>query len=100
MFRRRKSKTLPAQGYAGNALYKLNQSIYCLASVIPVAGRLVMSTVEKIKPAISVLSKEDYIHLREWFSEKDWEQWDKEIEREARLLDGRGGCGEKTGTAQ
>lgn len=40
-----------------------------------------MSTVEEIKSAISALSKEDYIHLREWLSEKDWEQWDKEIER-------------------
>ena len=39
-----------------------------------------MSTVEEIKSAISALSKEDYIHLREWLSEKDWERWDKEIE--------------------
>ena len=39
-----------------------------------------MSTVEEIKSAISALSKEDYVHLREWLSEKDWEQWDKEIE--------------------
>ena len=38
-----------------------------------------MSTVEEIKSAISSLSKEDYIHLRKWFSEKDWEQWDEEI---------------------
>ena len=42
-----------------------------------------MSTVEEIKSAISTLSREDYIHLREWFSEKDWEQWDKEIERDS-----------------
>ena len=39
-----------------------------------------MSTVEEIKSAISALSKEDYVHLREWLSGKDWEQWDKEIE--------------------
>lgn len=42
-----------------------------------------MSTVEEIKSAISALSKEDCIHLRDWFSEKDWEQWDKEIERDS-----------------
>ena len=42
-----------------------------------------MSTVEEIKSAISALSKEDYIHLREWLSEKDWERWDKEIERDS-----------------
>ncbi len=45
--------------------------------------RFVMSTVEEIKSAISVLSEEDYIRLREWFSGKDWEQWDKEIERDS-----------------
>lgn len=42
-----------------------------------------MSTVEEIKSAISALSKDDYIHLRKWFSEKDWEQWDREIERDS-----------------
>lgn len=42
-----------------------------------------MSTVEEIKSAISALSEEDYIHLREWLSGKDWEQWDKEIERDS-----------------
>ena len=42
-----------------------------------------MSTVEEIKSAISSLSKEDYIHLRKWFSEKDWEQWDEEIKKDS-----------------
>lgn len=42
-----------------------------------------MSTVEEIKSAISALSEEDYIHLRKWFSEKDCEQWDEEIERDS-----------------
>ncbi len=39
-----------------------------------------MSTVEEIKSAISALFKEDYIHLREWFSERDWKHWEEEIE--------------------
>lgn len=39
-----------------------------------------MSTVE-IKSALSGLFREYYIRLRERFSGKDWEQWDKEIER-------------------
>ncbi len=39
-----------------------------------------MSAVEEIKSAISALSKEDYVHLREWLSEKDWEQREEEIE--------------------
>ena len=42
-----------------------------------------MSTVEEIKSAISALSKEDYIHLRKWLSERDWEQWDEEIEKDS-----------------
>ena len=42
-----------------------------------------MSTVEEIKSAISALSEEDYIHLCKWFFEKDWEQWDEEIERDS-----------------
>ena len=42
-----------------------------------------MLTLEEIKSAISALSEEDYIRLREWFSGKDWEQWDKEIEEES-----------------
>ena len=42
-----------------------------------------MSTAEGIKSSISALSKKDYIHLREWFSEKDWEQWEEEIERDS-----------------
>ena len=44
-----------------------------------------MSTVEEIKSAISALSKEDYVHLRKWFSEKDWDQWDEEIEKDSAL---------------
>ena len=42
-----------------------------------------MLTAEEIKSAISALSKEDYIHLREWLSERDWEQWDEEIEKDS-----------------
>lgn len=39
-----------------------------------------MSKLEKIQAAIESLSEEEYSRLREWFSEKDWEQWDREIE--------------------
>ena len=38
-----------------------------------------MSKVEEIKEAINTLPEEDYILLRQWFSEKDWQQWDKQI---------------------
>lgn len=39
-----------------------------------------MSKVSKIKEAIDALPEEDFIQLRQWFSEKDWEKWDKQIE--------------------
>jgi hypothetical protein len=39
-----------------------------------------MSNVEKIKAAIEALAETDYVRLRQWFTEKDWEKWDKHIE--------------------
>jgi len=44
---------------------------------------LVMSSVEEIKSAIASLSQEDYTRLRDWFSERDWEKWDEEIEKDS-----------------
>ena len=38
-----------------------------------------MSRVEEIQLAIVSLSQEEYAHLRQWFAERDWEQWDREI---------------------
>ena len=42
-----------------------------------------MATVDDIKVAIESLPEEEYIALREWFSEKDWEKWDRQIERDS-----------------
>ena len=39
-----------------------------------------MSKLENIQAAIESLSEEEYSRLREWFVEKDWEQWDRRIE--------------------
>jgi hypothetical protein len=39
-----------------------------------------MSKVNKIKAAIEALPEEEYVQLRRWFSEKDWEKWDGKIE--------------------
>ncbi len=39
-----------------------------------------MSKVTEIKEAIEALPEKDYIQLRQWFSEKDWGKWDKQIE--------------------
>ena len=48
-----------------------------------------MSTVEQILRSIETLSEEEYTRLRKWFSERDWEKWDKQIEvdSESRKLD-------------
>jgi len=42
-----------------------------------------MSKVEKIEAAIESLSEEEYVHLRKWFSEKDWGKWDRQIEADS-----------------
>lgn len=41
---------------------------------------LYMSTVEKILRSIESLPEEEYARLREWFVERDWGKWDKQIE--------------------
>jgi hypothetical protein len=38
-----------------------------------------MSKVEEIQGAIESLSEAEYIRLRKWFSERDWEKWDGQI---------------------
>jgi len=42
-----------------------------------------MSKVDEIKVAIEALPEEDYVQLRQWFSEKDWEKWDRQIEEDS-----------------
>ncbi|MCZ6677959.1 MAG: hypothetical protein O7E52_11990 [Candidatus Poribacteria bacterium] len=43
-----------------------------------------MSNVEEIKAAIEALAEPDYVQLRQWFSERDWERWDKQIEADSK----------------
>lgn len=42
-----------------------------------------MSTIEHIKEEIEALSHEEFVRLRAWFAEKDWEEWDKQIEADS-----------------
>lgn len=42
-----------------------------------------MPKVDDIKAAIEALPEEDYVQLRQWFSEKDWEKWDRQIEEDS-----------------
>jgi len=36
--------------------------------------------VDEIKAAIESLPEKEFIELRHWFSEKDWQKWDGQIE--------------------
>ena len=38
-----------------------------------------MSKMEELEKAIDALPEEEYIQLRQWFSEKDWHKWDQQI---------------------
>ncbi|HZQ05056.1 MAG TPA: hypothetical protein VFD70_00655 [Anaerolineae bacterium] len=42
-----------------------------------------MTKVQEIQAAIESLPHEDYVRLREWFSERDWEEWDQQIEADS-----------------
>jgi len=42
-----------------------------------------VSSVEEIQSAIVSLAPEEYARLREWFIERDGEQWDQQIEADA-----------------
>lgn len=42
-----------------------------------------MTKVQEIQTAIESLPREDYVRLRQWFSERDWEDWDRQIEQDS-----------------
>jgi hypothetical protein len=44
-----------------------------------------MSTarLEEIQVAIESLPYQEYVRLRQWFSERDWEKWDRQIEADS-----------------
>ena len=39
-----------------------------------------MVEIERIQMEIEALPERDYLRLRRWFAEKDWERWDKQLE--------------------
>ena len=42
-----------------------------------------MVSINEIQEAIRVLPKAEYIELRKWISELDWERWDSQIEADS-----------------
>ena len=43
-----------------------------------------MTTVVEIQRAIEALTESDYAALREWLLERDWDEWDREIEADSK----------------
>ncbi len=43
-----------------------------------------MKKLEKIIAEIESLKSEEFAQLSKWFSERDWEKWDREIERDSK----------------
>jgi hypothetical protein len=39
-----------------------------------------MMQVEQLQREIEALSPKEFVRLRNWFVEKEWEQWDKQLE--------------------
>jgi len=42
-----------------------------------------MTRVEQIEREIQSLSAEEFARLRDWVLEQDWDEWDRQIERDA-----------------
>ena len=43
-----------------------------------------MSKVDELKSVIEALPKKEYVELRQWFSENDWQTWDEQIEADSK----------------
>jgi hypothetical protein len=43
-----------------------------------------MTKVEELERAVASLTAEEYREFRRWFLERDWEQWDRQIEEDSR----------------
>jgi hypothetical protein len=42
-----------------------------------------MTRLEQVETAVESLSQEEYGRFRDWFLERDWERWDREIEADS-----------------
>jgi hypothetical protein len=44
---------------------------------------VIMTRVQEIELAIESLSPDEYTRLRDWFAERDWAYWDRQIEADS-----------------
>ena len=42
-----------------------------------------MTSITEIQEAILALPESDYVQLRQWLSELDWDKWDRQIESDS-----------------
>jgi hypothetical protein len=42
-----------------------------------------MTQIEALQAEIATLSREDFAQLLEWIAERDWQNWDQQIERDS-----------------
>lgn len=43
-----------------------------------------MTKLEELEMAVASLPEEEYREFRRWFLERDWEQWDRQIEEDSK----------------
>jgi hypothetical protein len=43
-----------------------------------------MTKLQELEMAVASLTEEEYREFRGWFLERDWEQWDRQIEGDSR----------------
>ena len=43
-----------------------------------------MTKLEELERAVTSLTPEEYREFRQWFLERDWEQWDQQIEEDSK----------------
>lgn len=43
-----------------------------------------MTRLEELEKAVTALTSEEYRAFRQWFLERDWVQWDQQIEEDSR----------------
>jgi hypothetical protein len=42
-----------------------------------------VTQIEAIQAEIETLSREDFARLRDWIAQRDWQDWDRQIERDS-----------------
>lgn len=42
-----------------------------------------MTQIDAIQAEIESLSREDFVRLRDWIAERDWQNWDRQIEQDS-----------------